>query len=149
MRTPPMIYAVVYTSQADEFWTEEMRMQLMRDCQLSNAALGITGLLTYQNRLFRQYLEGPEPVVRALFQRIQRDRRHHDVKLLWDELISERRFPDWMMFYRDYDFLYPHLLPSHGELITLGHNLEALENNPELARVFIAAIHDWQHTAHP
>ena len=48
-----------------------------------NPARGITGALLFDGERFGQLLEGTEPVVRALMNRIARDPRHTHVNLLF------------------------------------------------------------------
>jgi hypothetical protein len=47
--------------------------------------------------LYLQLLEGPQEKVDASYQRIQRDRRHLEVKLLSRRNVTERLFPGWAM----------------------------------------------------
>lgn len=140
-----MFLAITYTSQAAELYTEEMRLKLMRECELRNANQDVTGLLLYQGGYFLQYLEGEPATIRNLYSRILRDVRHHDVSLQNEEVLMQRQFPDWSMFYRDYDFIYPHIQMDLGELVTLAKVIEALDDKPELRQVmfdFLKKKHD-------
>jgi len=140
-----MILAISYTSRATALHTEEMRLKLMRECELRNANQGITGLLLYQDGYFFQYIEGVPEIIRQVYSRIQCDPRHHDVQLQSEEVLLQRQFPDWSMFYRDYDFIYPHLQMDLGELMTLAKVIEALDEKPELRQVmfdFLKKKHD-------
>ncbi|MGA8516324.1 MAG: BLUF domain-containing protein, partial [Burkholderiaceae bacterium] len=61
----------------------------------NNLARGITGTLVTDKRLNIQLLEGPAPALRALWERIQADTRHHClVQLYEEELVGRRWFPD-------------------------------------------------------
>lgn len=127
--------------------TEDMRMQLMRECQVRNAHNNITGLLLYQQGFFLQYLEGPPDQVRTVFARIGQDHRHEDVELISEEVLMERRFPHWTMFFRDYDFIYPHIRQDYAELTSLAKVVEALEDDPDLQKLmfdFLKLTHDQQ-----
>lgn len=66
-----------------------------------NAALDITGVLTFKDGRFAQVLEGPEDALRTLMAAILRDARHHSVKVIADGPIELRRYSDWRMAYRD------------------------------------------------
>ena len=57
----------------------------------------ITGALIHDDRWFAQALEGPETMVSATFERILRDRRHSDVRLIKMQPVSARRFGAWWM----------------------------------------------------
>lgn len=62
-----------------------------------NASNGITGVLLYTPSHFIQALEGDEPVVRSTFERIRRDPRHMEPRILDARHVHERRFQQWAM----------------------------------------------------
>lgn len=62
-----------------------------------NRSVGITGCLWFGPGRFVQVLEGAPGDVEALYQRIQRDPRHEDVRLLRSGPISGRSFARWSM----------------------------------------------------
>jgi hypothetical protein len=64
-----------------------------------NAELDITGVLTFKNGRFAQVIEGPEEALRILMVAIERDSRHHSVKVISDGPIALRRYGDWRMVY--------------------------------------------------
>lgn len=69
----------------------------------NNGAVNITGALMFSDDCFAQVLEGPlEPLTRV-FERIQRDPRHHDVAVLNMEATENRYFPGWTMAYAGED----------------------------------------------
>jgi Sensors of blue-light using FAD len=57
----------------------------------------ITGALIHDDHWFAQALEGPETKVSATFERILRDERHGDVRLIKMQPVAERRFAAWWM----------------------------------------------------
>jgi hypothetical protein len=57
----------------------------------------ITGALIHDDRWFAQALEGPDSMVSATFERILRDPRHADVRLIKMEPVAARRFAAWWM----------------------------------------------------
>ena len=57
----------------------------------------ITGALIYDDKWFAQELEGPEMMVSAAFERILRDERHSDVRLIKMQPVASRRFAAWWM----------------------------------------------------
>lgn len=65
----------------------------------NNAKVNIVGGLYYGDNRFFQYLEGEEDAVRASYQRIQQDPRHHNVRTLIEEPIAHRTFTNWSMKY--------------------------------------------------
>lgn len=57
----------------------------------------ITGALIHDDHWFAQALEGRETIVSATFERILRDERHCDVRLISMQVAAERRFAAWWM----------------------------------------------------
>src|SRR5260370_7783908 len=57
----------------------------------------ITGALIHDDKWFAQALEGPETLVSATFERILRDPRHSDVRLIKMQPVPVRpSAPSWM-----------------------------------------------------
>jgi hypothetical protein len=63
----------------------------------NNEQLQVTGALLITDHYFVQTLEGEEGRVRALFERIRRDERHDEVKVIAEEAPAERVFGQWAM----------------------------------------------------
>ena len=57
----------------------------------------ITGALICSSDLYLQYLEGPTETIDETFDKIKRDDRHVEVKILKEGMHSERLFPRWAM----------------------------------------------------
>ena len=57
----------------------------------------ITGALICRSDLYLQYLEGPTETIDETFDKIKRDDRHVEVKILKEGMNSERLFPRWAM----------------------------------------------------
>jgi hypothetical protein len=57
----------------------------------------VTGALIHDHAWFAQVLEGPEAAVSATFERILRDRRHSDIRLVKMQPVAERRFGAWWL----------------------------------------------------
>ncbi|RZM06444.1 MAG: BLUF domain-containing protein [Sphingomonas sp.] len=70
---------------------------LAGQARTSNARDGITGALYLADGRFLQYLEGQEDDIAALLERIERDPRHTDCKVLDRRAISRRIYADWHM----------------------------------------------------
>lgn len=75
-------------------------MRLLYHSYANNQALGITGALIYENNKFGQVIEGSEKDIEALWQKIQKDNRHKNVRLTEKKLISERSFIKWTMVFQ-------------------------------------------------
>ena len=99
MSVLPLLFRLVYQSQATPPFNECMLDALLRKARSHNQAHHLTGLLLYVEGEFMQVLEGPEPALSQLYGRIQQDPRHIDVRTLAYEPITARAFPDWRMGY--------------------------------------------------
>ncbi len=97
------LYRLVYYSAntlvgLEEEVTESVS-QILRTSQRNNAAVGVSGALMFTDGLFAQILEGPRAAVEAVFDRIQLDDRHAEVRLLAFEPVERRSFARWSMAY--------------------------------------------------
>lgn len=93
------LLSLVYTSSAVRPFADDELDVLLQSSRTHNHALGITGLLLHRGGEFIQILEGERDEVEQLMERIDRDPRHHDVRVLLREPVHERRFGDWSMGY--------------------------------------------------
>ncbi|MCI1188185.1 BLUF domain-containing protein [Hymenobacter sp. DH14] len=103
MPPQPMLYSLIYRSQASRAVHEVTLPPLLRKARLHNERTRLGGLLLYANGEFMQVLEGPEPALSQLYARIQADPRHFAVRTLAYGPIAERAFPDWRMAYAPAD----------------------------------------------
>lgn len=94
------LISLVYTSTASAPFRESALSHLLEECRALNTDRDVTGLLLYRDERFIQVLEGPADTVRQLAHRIGGDPRHHGMRILLDEELDARRFPDWTMGYR-------------------------------------------------
>lgn len=95
---------LLYTSRSsfDGDATVQLR-EIVAKAKRYNLSNGITGALAFTGNTFAQVLEGPEPAVRGLMQRIAVDPRHRDVQVLASGPVEVRRFPNWGMALVDAD----------------------------------------------
>jgi hypothetical protein len=63
----------------------------------NNGPLDVTGSLFYNGGWFLQVLEGPAPTLEKLYKQIERDPRHKNSRILYQEPASFRTFPRWNM----------------------------------------------------
>lgn len=92
---PPALARLVYVSEATRPLTPAELYRLHELSRRRNALMGVTGILLHRAGRFMQLLEGPKPAVRALFQKISRDPRHHGVTRLLYEPTDHRLHRDW------------------------------------------------------
>ena len=88
---------LVYVSAFTAPMTDAALEQLVLQSRERNAREGVTGVLLHSEGSVIQCLEGPEPAVRATFERIVRDPRHGGIFVAVEEPVAERTFPSWMM----------------------------------------------------
>ncbi|MCL9665400.1 BLUF domain-containing protein [Curtobacterium albidum] len=99
-----MLQSLVYMSSATEPFDEADLEAVLDHARARNTADGLTGMLVHRGGRFMQLLEGPYDAVMATYGRIVADERHDEVRLLVEESIHTRRFPEWSMAYdRDSD----------------------------------------------
>lgn len=100
---------VIYLSRAIEPMDAAALESLLTLSRESGTASGITGTLIYRyspaggSGHFIRMLEGDEAAVRALYEKIRRDRRHHTVLLLDEGEIQARMFSEWAMGFKNVD----------------------------------------------
>ena len=126
---------IVYASQASESLTEADVLEILRNSQLRNNQLKISGLLLFKERQFLQFIEGPADEVQALYARIAQDPRHHTLRVLSETTGDRLLMPTWAMAYTS---------PTHesakGDAFVLdfGQALAICEVLPEhIARFFL------------
>ncbi len=92
-----MLVRLIYVSQArDDVDLAECR-RLVSASQARNARADITGVLLFNSMKFVQALEGETDRVNALYNKIARDPRHDNIKLLTYGTVSTRLFSQWSM----------------------------------------------------
>lgn len=101
LRNAKMLIQLIYCSAARRKFSHEELSGLLRFARQNNAKEGITGMLLYADGSFFQVLEGEEEKIRRLFEKIERDGRHHSITIIVQEPIAERSFGDWTMGYAD------------------------------------------------
>jgi hypothetical protein len=88
---------VTYLSQASEPLSADGLLGLLNQCHRNNTAKGLTGMLLFGNGTFLQSIEGEAKVVDPLIERISKDPRHRDIKIVRRDEITERQYSDWSM----------------------------------------------------
>lgn len=88
---------LAYTSIASHHMTHEELLTLLSQCRKNNLPTDITGMLLYMEGCFFQVLEGEPDQLEALYDKIVKDPRHHDVMKLILEPIDARCFSNWSM----------------------------------------------------
>ena len=90
------ITQLIYYSQPFGF-DDAMLDGILLQARRNNPANDLTGALIARGDLYLQLLEGPAEGVTRIFEKIRRDDRHLNVRLLSSEIVSSRLFPAWTM----------------------------------------------------
>lgn len=89
------IGCLTYQSRAVSQPSEADLKQLVGQARDRNRALGVTGMLLYENGRYLQTLEGPPDGLAEIWSSIRRDERHRDIEVLTEHMVSGRLFSDW------------------------------------------------------
>lgn len=95
--TTELLRSVTYVSRRTAPLADAAFVQLGTEARRLNALDGITGLLVFNGERFCQTIEGAPAAISNLLDRLDRDSRHCDLKIITDEDVSERRFRSWDM----------------------------------------------------
>jgi hypothetical protein len=96
----PELIELTYVSQPAEEMSFLGLMRLLYHSYLRNQALGITGVLIFEDQRFGQVIEGPAHSINRLWDKIQKDERHKNVKLINRKIIERRSFLKWTMIFQ-------------------------------------------------
>ena len=123
------MYELTYESVAKKGLPELDIDEILISSRSKNVENGITGCLVYYNRRFIQILEGNQNTVQKLYEKIKNDKRHEKVRVIAENAIDERTFPEWGMAYFPID----ESSVSQGELEQFRRNLKLLADfsNPK------------------
>lgn len=92
---------LIYASRALGNFDEPTLAAMLTHFRSANAEHNVTGVLLFIAGFFAQVLEGDSSTVNALFNKIQCDPRHFDVRCLVNCAITERSCPNWTMAFCD------------------------------------------------
>ncbi|WP_044175783.1 diguanylate phosphodiesterase [Phytobacter massiliensis] len=87
-----MLATLIYRSRLTHALDPSLLAELVKEANIRNAELQVTGVLLFNGDQFLQVLEGPAEGVNAIFNRISRDSRHSDIVELLRDFAPERRF---------------------------------------------------------
>jgi hypothetical protein len=97
------MYELIYYSIASLSLTRNDVADILKVSKENNSKNGITGCMVYHNDAFLQILEGDPETVKSLYSKIEKDERHYNLKLVYDNNKEERLFKDWSMAFFDLD----------------------------------------------
>ena len=88
--------------------------RILAKSRSNNRKNGLVGVLYFGDGCFFQCLEGEETTVDTLYEKLLKDPRHKDLKLISRKQISKLSFPDWAMKYVKLEDEMKRLLALHG-----------------------------------
>ena len=141
MKSP--LYRLLYTSVRASICEAKCLDRILQKAQHNNRKYQITGILTYTQHRFFQYLEGGQQELEQLYQAIQQDERHQAVTLQDFAPIPKRLFPYWQMAHRDLStqeiILSSRLHPHEEEIFQqiLSTSLQSNEKGLSILRHFL------------
>jgi hypothetical protein len=116
---------LLYSSRETDPMGTLSLFNLLNHARQKNVRHDITGHLLYANGEFVQCFEGPSEAVEQLWQTLQKDPRHQDLKIISRGPVSERRFADWSMAFSSYRYLNSFNMPGFFPLDHAGTNEQA------------------------
>ncbi|QYG08960.1 BLUF domain-containing protein [Janthinobacterium sp. PAMC25594] len=91
------INQLVYISQATRKMSSTELNQILNTAKNNNNGIDVTGSLFYNGGWFLQVLEGPLATLNALYNKIEKDPRHKNSRILYNEPAKFRTFTRWSM----------------------------------------------------
>lgn len=91
------INQLIYLSQATRKMSVEDLTAIQNIAKTNNAPMDVTGNLFYNGGWFLQVLEGPPATLDKLFRKIEKDPRHKNSRILYNEPATFRTFSRWTM----------------------------------------------------
>jgi hypothetical protein len=138
--TGAAVYSIAYVSSATKPLTHAELTAMLKKGRANNARSGVTGMLLYKDGNFMQVLEGDEVAVRATFERISRDPRHHNLIVLLQGEKPKREFPEFLMGFYDLSSSEVHRIPGFSEFLNTPLTSEEFANNPTRSRRLLLAF---------
>ena len=94
------MHRLVYFSSAVQLFDDEDLIKILSKARKFNEDNDITGMLLYAKGNFMQILEGEKTAVQATFGRIEKDERHHDIRVIFNNSAPKRLFEGWRMGFK-------------------------------------------------
>lgn len=142
------MHYMIYVSSATKPMNTPALESLLSWSREKNTEKGLTGMLIYRystdanKGYFIQMLEGEEHEVRALYDKIKRDKRHHTVLPLGEGKIEERMFSEWAMGFKNVDDALFAGLPGHSRIGESTFDPATFQNSNTEALKLLKFFHD-------
>lgn len=97
------LHRIVYISKATKQFNKRELLNLLHDSRAYNNIDNISGVLIHKQGFFFQTIEGESEDVHDLFDRLNNDPRHSEVKVIMNCAVDNRLFPNWAMGCADFE----------------------------------------------
>jgi hypothetical protein len=121
---------LIYVSTSMTPFTDAELMDLLTLSRGRNHAVGVTGMLLYNDGNWMQVLEGPHGAVRETYSRIRIDPRHQDVTKVVEDDVSERSFDQWSMGFRNLSLADANAIPGFSDFMNRGLDRRGFRPDP-------------------
>lgn len=91
------INQLVYLSEAMQKMSREELISIQEISRKNNEPIEVTGSLFYNGGWFLQILEGPAAALKRLYNKIEKDPRHRNSRVIYNEPAKFRTFGRWSM----------------------------------------------------
>lgn len=91
------INQLIYISQAARKMSSEDLLDILKIAKEKNQKIDVTGSLFYNGGWFLQVLEGPLSTLNLLYKKIEKDPRHKNSRILYNQPATFRTFTRWSM----------------------------------------------------
>jgi hypothetical protein len=91
------INQLIYISQATRKMSPEDLHAILKTAKGNNETIDVTGSLFYNGGWFLQVLEGPLATLNSLYKKIEKDPRHKNSRILYNQPAKFRTFTRWSM----------------------------------------------------
>jgi len=130
---------LIYTSQATKPFSTRELLDLLHDARAYNSIDSIYGFLYYKDEFFFQIIEGESQLINNLFDRIKKDKRHTNVKIISNNLINDYLFAKWSMGCIEFNNPKLSLIPGISIELDNKESIDRLITNlPEIASLLIS-----------
>ncbi|MCB1140987.1 MAG: EAL domain-containing protein [Leptospiraceae bacterium] len=99
LKSVTRVYFSIYVSERTEVCTDSELEKILIQARNENSKKGITGFLIYNDGIFMQILEGEEDEINQLLNKIRKDPRHSNMRIIINKYSDTRLFPNWAMGY--------------------------------------------------
>ncbi|HEX2855733.1 MAG TPA: BLUF domain-containing protein [Opitutaceae bacterium] len=136
------LFHLLYVSSATAPFSAVDLVTLLERSRTKNHEAGISGMLLYRDGNFMQVLEGDEPVVHTVHNRISSDPRHRGLIVLLKGQIEKRTFSSWSMGFRNLDSADVKKTPGYSEFMNVDWRSGEMLAEPARALKLLTVFRD-------